>query len=287
MESEVGLAALQRSIEEGKRDRSANHGGDNFSRLGYFSWKPDEVKVVRFLTDDITQNMYAEYVVTNEGKTQSFIVDPDNNLVAKYGGKVRESFVDPGSALVEPRLVKRAAGIAVLREERRNANGQIEVVDAISERTVGNTAYPARFFGVVRQSMKNFWQTLVEYSARYGTLTDRDYIIKRVGGGLDTSYSIIPCDPVDELRKIEDIHAFYGYGQPWNPEDPDRYLKCPWTIQEWVSFYSSEERIKSLLGGSSVTTQTLASTGNDEAQAVAPKGTDFASLRERLIPHAK
>lgn len=289
---ESGLAALQRSIEEGKNRPSRRGGGERQEyspRLSYFGWKDGESKVLRFLTDDIKQHMYAEYVLTKDGKSQNFIVDPDNNLVAKYGGKARESFVDPTSAMIEPRLVKRAAGVAVLREERPIKGNKTEIVDHLYERTIGDTVLPSRFFGVVRQALKNFWPTLVECAARYGTLTDRDYIIKRLGGGLDTSYSILPCDPIDGLRTPEEVQAFYGYGKPWKAEDPERYLMCPQTIDEWVDYYSSEERIKYWLGADDAA-PTSFSNGNDddEAQAApAPSGTDFASLRERLIPHAK
>ena len=281
---ESGLAALQKTIEEAKSRpaRRSGGGGGEFPRLSYYGWKDGEVKVLRFLTDDIQQHMYAEYVLTKDGKSQNFIVDPDNNYVAKYGGKSRESFVDPSSPMIEPKLVKRAAGVAVLREE---IAGQ-KIVDHLYERTVGDSVLPSRYFGVVRQAIKNFWPTLVECAARYGTLTDRDYIIKRIGGGLDTSYSILPCDPIDGLRTPEEVQAFYGYGKPWNPEDPERYLNCPQTIKEWVEYYGSEDRIKHWLGVED--TPMVSASPADEAQAApTPSGTDFASLRERLIPHAQ
>lgn len=284
---ESGLAALQKSIEDAKK-RPARRGGGGgerveFPRLNYFGWKDGESKVVRFLTDDIQQHMYAEWVQTKDGKAQNFIVDPDNNLIAKYGGKTREYGT---SNLIDPVPMLRAAGVAVLREERPGG----EIVDHLYERTVGDKVYPSRYFGVVRQALRNFWPTLVESAARYGTLTDRDYLIKRLGGDKDTTYSILPCDPIDGLRTPEEVQAFYGYGKPWNPEDPERFLNCPQTIDEWVEYYRSEDRIKFWLGAEDAApTPTIASNGShDEAQAApAPSGTDFASLRERLIPHAK
>lgn len=294
---ESGLAALQKSIEEAK-SRPARRGGGGGERtefqprLNYFGWKDGESKVVRFLTDDIKQHFYAEYVLTKDGKSQNFIVDPDNNLVAKYGGKSRESYIDPSSAMIEPKLVKRAAGVAVLREERP-AGGKTEIVDHLYERSIGDNVYPSRYFGVIRQAIKNFWPTLVECAARYGTICDRDYVIKRLGGGLDTSYSILPCDPIDGLRTVEEVQAFYGYGKPWNSEDPERFLNCPQTIDEWVDYYGSEDRIKFWLGASddyspADSFKEALKPAADEAQAApTPSGTDFASLRERLIPHAQ
>jgi hypothetical protein len=293
---ESGLAALQKSIEEAK-SRPARRGGEKTEfqpRLNYFGWKDGEVKVVRFLTDDINQSLYAEYVLTKDGKSQNFIVDPDNNLVAKYGGKSRESYIDTSSPMIEPKLVKRAAGVAVLREERPGTGGKMEIVDHLYERSIGDTTYPSRYFGVIRQAIKNFWPTLVECAARYGTICDRDYVIKRIGGGLDTSYSILPCDPVDGLRTVEEVQAFYGYGKNWNAEDPERFLNCPQTIAEWVDYYGSEDRIKHWLGVDDAVSasfdpvQSFSAARSDEAQAApTPSGTDFASLRERLIPHAQ
>ena len=55
---ESGLAALQKSIEEAK-SRPARRGGEKTEfqpRLNYFGWKDGEVKVVRFLTDDINRD---------------------------------------------------------------------------------------------------------------------------------------------------------------------------------------------------------------------------------------
>lgn len=283
-----GIAALQKTIEEAKnRPARRNGGGEDYSaRLSqFFSWKDGEEKVIRFLTDDVSQDFYAEFVLTKDGKTQSFIVDPDDNLVAKYGGKVRESFVNPSSPLIEPRLVKRAACVAVLREERPAGGGKTEIVDHLYERTVGNAALPSRFFGIVRQSPSNFWPTLVESAARYGSICDRDYVIKRIGGGVDTAYSILPCDPIDGLRTVEEVQSFYGYGEPWNAEDPERFLRCPQTIQDWVKYYGSEDRIRYWLGEAA---PQKSAPPVDEAQAApAPAGTDFASLRERLMPHAQ
>lgn len=283
---ESGLEALQRTIAEAKSRPARGEGaGGDFPRLGYFNWKNGEAKVLRFLTDDINQAMYAEFVLTKDGKSQNFLVDPSNNLVEKYGGKSRESFVDPSSALVDPKLVKRAAGVAVLREERPAAGGGIEIVDNLSERTIGGQVYPARYFGIVRQALRNFWPTLVECASRYGTLTDRDYVIKRMGGGVDTQYSILPCDPIDGLRTTEEVQAQYGYGRPWNAEDPDRLLYCPQTIQEWVEYYGGEDRIRYFLGSPDEAQQQTTSATPMAATPTA--GTDFASLRDRLTAYAK
>lgn len=294
---ESGLAALQNAIAQGKERSSSRgskrQGGEWDNRLNYFSWKDGDVKVVRFLTDDVKTAEFAEFVLTNDGKSQNFLVDPANNLVAKYGGKTRERPMDPSSPLIDPPLRKRTAAVAVLRAEKSTGNGRTEIVDHLYEKQIGDTSYQARWFGIIRQAHNNFWFQLAECAGRYGTLCDRDYVIKRSGGGLDTTYSILPCDPVEELRDLKVVQEFYGYGRKWNAEDPDRFLFCPQTIEEWVEYYSSEDRVRHFLGkedapGAVSFSPAVSSTPADEAQAApSPGGTDFASLRERLIPHAK
>jgi hypothetical protein len=286
------MEALRRAIDAGKDrgSRTSRPAGEWENRLSYFSWKADDVKVLRFLTDDIKINLYAEFVLSTDGKSQNFLVDPDNNLVKKYGGKTREKYIDPSSPLIEPPLRERAALVAVLREERSLGGGRTEVVDAVTERSSNNQQFPARTFGIVRQGLRNFWQQVMEYGNRYGTFCDRDYVVKRIGGGLDTTYSILACEPIDALRDLKDVQAHYGYGKKWNAADPDRFLYCPQTIDEWVEYYGGEDRVKHFLVGNDAPAPASSSFAayTDEAQAApSPGGTDFASLRDRLIPHAK
>jgi len=49
---------------------------------------------------------------------------------------------------------------------------------------------------VCNQGYKNFFTVLEGYYRTYGTLVDRDYLIKRKGVALKTDYQFVPLDPV-------------------------------------------------------------------------------------------
>jgi hypothetical protein len=204
-----------------------------------------------------------------------------------------------------------SVAVAVLRNEVQR-DGKLVIEDYLYDKDVDGTPVPARFFGIVQQSISNFWHTLaVSCFKRYGTICDRDYEVSREGEGFDTKYSIIPLPEVADLTDIEVVKRFYGYGAPWNAEDPQRFLKCPMTTAEWASYFSGEERYQFWLtpdGGQvhgmtesgSHTTYTSsgndefhpATTLNDEAQAMAAavtpsSSTQFSTLQESLLEAAK
>lgn len=289
----TGLQALSDSMKQPQ--------GQSFTKINYFRWEAEDKKIVRFLTDDIITAKFYEYIVDARGKFQNFIYSPEvfgegtEDFVKKYGGKVYEN--GKSGPLVEPKLIERCAGIAVLRKEIPKAGGGTEIVDYTEDITVGDQKLKARWFGIVRQSKRNFWQQLVDLGMRYGTLCDRDYEIKRTGERLDTTYSIIPLDPDPELRDIDTLHKFYGYGKPWNAEDPNRFLNCPQTLNQWAEYYASEDRVKYFLVDSGKTESAepqadsappsqngFASSSSDEAQVSVPDNTEFgASLRDLLL----
>lgn len=49
---------------------------------------------------------------------------------------------------------------------------------------------------IVNQPGKTFFGPLGAFGKVYGTVLDRDYYIKRKGGGLDTDYDIVPLTPI-------------------------------------------------------------------------------------------
>lgn len=286
----TGLQALRESIEKPVAQTTYN-------RLNYFKWDNGDTKIVRFLTDDIITARFYEYVIDARGKFQNFIYSPDvfgdgtEDFVKKYGGKVYEN--GKSGPLIDPKLIERTAGIAVLRKEIPKAGGGTEIVDYTEDIVVGDQTYKTRWFGIVRQAKRNFWQQLSNLGMRYGTLCDRDYEITRTGERLDTTYSIIPLDQDPDLRDMDVLQKFYGYGKPWDANDPHRYLNCPQTLHEWAEYYGGEERVKYFLVDNkddSATAPTTNGNGNgaaivgDEAQAVVPENTEFgASLRDLLL----
>jgi hypothetical protein len=234
---DFGLAALQRSVDE-----SHQKGTGNTGTLNYFTWKDGDRKILRFLTNEVISADFAEWVLSNDGKTKDFLVhESKGDFVTALGGLTKDRKT---GQLVPPKLRRLGVCIAVLREERPilDGSGRSEIVDAIVPVTVDNVNYQARQFGIVKQGMKNFWSMLLAVAGRADGICDRDYEITRRGGGLDTQYIISPVDPDERLRAIESVTGYYGYGRPWNDADPQRFLFCPKTLVEWADYYSSKER---------------------------------------------
>lgn len=239
---DTGLAALQQAINSTK-------GGGNGSRLNYLTWKADETKVVRFLTDEVISAQFAERVLCNNGKTQDFMINPDKgDFVAKYGGQAIDRNTHQYGP---PRLGKKGCAVAVLRMEYADPNnaGRIKIADAPQTTDVNGQSFAGRFFGVIKQGLQNFWHPILGAAERYGTLTDRDWAIKRIGGDKNTLYIPTPIDPggdpeLEALRDPSVLAQYYGYGKPWDENDPNRFYFCPQTLVDWADYYSGEERAK-------------------------------------------
>lgn len=313
---QTGYQKMQEAIKQGK-----SGGGSGTPRLDRISWKDGERKIVRFLTDDAITADWYEFIAVKDGFTRGFLINPQTDWVAKYASPTpglgwRRN---PKTQQLEERTVRRmGATVATLREEKPNPAGRGTVIeDAMPSLEINGTTYPSRVFGVIQQSM-TFFDQITGFFERYGTTIDRDFQITRKGGGFDTHYQIVPLDPIEELRDAEVVQKFYGYGRPWpknphkdeqgNPIDrPDpkaveewnqRFLFCPQTLLEWAENESSEDKAKYWLTGESDKAETPPQTGfaeykkettsnpapvADEAQVVAPTGTNFASLRDTLL----
>lgn len=290
---QTGLLALQQHIEDSKSR------GFSGGSLTYFNWKDGDRKVVRFLTDDVITAEFYQFIMANDGRTKNFLIDPKKgDLVAKYASPTpglgwQQDFKT--RQLVERKPRTQTVGLAVLRDQQPRDGGGFEIVDVIEDITFKDEQFKARTFGIIQQG-NNFWKPLIGYFRMYGTLCDRDYLIERRGAGLDTEYTIVPFDPIEELRDPAVVAEFYGYGKPWDENSPDRFLFCPQTLPEWADYFSGEERVKHWLtptdeaSGSTASPPVHTKDAADEAQAavVAPAAsTDFASLREKLLPHRK
>lgn len=87
---------------------------------------------------------------------------------------------------------------------------------------------------LVAQGHKNFYGTLEGFAGHYGTVVDRDYLIKRDGVGKETDYHIIPMDPImmDGGRKF-DLRE---------QEFKDRYIpSLITTLEEFITSKASDE----------------------------------------------
>jgi len=255
---------MQEAVERGK-ERAASVGTGGGGSLRGMKWKPGEKKIIRFVhhSDHFITAHFYNGVICNDGSVRTFIFDPRRgDLVAKYRaaaaavgstiGMMREY---GSNALKEPETREQTIGIAVVRKERLVAGttgAQTEVVDDEYYETVENQQLPARLFGLVQQSESNFWSHIAGIARRYGDPCTYDIEIIRTG---QKDYSMVPFPAVDALRDPGTVEQFYGYqcdqhvppGQsrpPWNNEDPQRFLFCPRTLDDWADYFGSEQWIR-------------------------------------------
>lgn len=66
---------------------------------------------------------------------------------------------------------------------------------------------------IVNLGLKNFWNGILAFYKRYGTLLDRDYEITRSGEGTDTDYKAVPLDVIQKNVLDEN-------GQPTGQKEP-------------------------------------------------------------------
>ncbi len=95
--------------------------------------------------------------------------------------------------------------LACLREEVRDDDGDLigyadvmRTVKRESEETPGEyEEVEERAITIVLMAWKNFFGPLSGMASAYGTVLDRDYLIRRSGDGTDTEYRFAALDPID------------------------------------------------------------------------------------------
>ena len=213
----TGFAAMTEMIK--KQQEKQNGGGF----LPYLTWKDDRSeggfeyrKTLRFLSDDIVSCEMYDFIPCLDTKLRSFIVPasidlPGEDWVKKSGVKVKgfgnTGFVDP-----KPR----AMGIAVacLREEYQcPREGILKIRDVeedyeYEQDGVTKTGRRKKYV-LVKQSLTNFWNGIIPFYQRYGSIIDRDFVIERVNNDVNTRYTYVPLDPIEGFRTKEEIDAHY------------------------------------------------------------------------------
>lgn len=117
---------------------------------------------------------------------------------------IREEVIGDGSdALGGPEFKGKVVGYKdATREETRKQDDK-EVTETVKDIVVVNMGW------------RNFFSVLDGFAGRYGTITDRDYWVKRVGAGTDTTYQIVGMDTIKD--------ADGDVLDPQNPKFADRY----------------------------------------------------------------
>lgn len=298
----IGMGAVERTAE--KQAAGGGGGGGQFLQSIYWqdkanSSQEDREKVIRFLTDDIvTAKVYgfvkggpkhtgrdfvSPYSLYDEDGTPNFDWVPeakdyflDNNIsLPDYGGKV----------LPPERYAKEQAfGLVVLREEVPNPDGrgtivQDKIVHREWEKDGEVKSYDGPVYGYVKQGFPNFWQVLVGFYNRYGTLTDRDYVITRQGNDKNTKYHIVPCDKDPDLLTPEQLAE--RYDPPQDLSDLMKRMSDYDAAKEWYEAKPSSE--------GEDRQEAKASTGSAPQESSEkvhkPSGGAASSMRARLKAH--
>ena len=71
---------------------------------------------------------------------------------------------------------------------------EVAVLDADGKPTGATTQ--EKSIVVVNMGYKNFFGALDSFAGHYGTITDRDYLVRRSGVDTSTTYSVIPMDQI-------------------------------------------------------------------------------------------
>lgn len=209
----------------------ASKGGGQFAKTHYFNIEDGKSEIVRFLTekdDWIVVNQHQ--MIPTKPKPSGY----DGNWPDKMGSVCRADeafegvyYTDAESRksacyicefMVDGKNIKKPGGrtwaLAVLREEVLGDGSddlggpemkgkvlgirdQVREVAKIGEdgKPTGDT-YMEKAVVVVNMGYKNFFSALTGFAGHYGTVLDRDYLVKRSGNDTSTVYQIIPLDPI-------------------------------------------------------------------------------------------
>jgi hypothetical protein len=83
----TGIAGMEKAFQDSQKraeaaKKAAEGGG---SKIGYFNWKPNDTKVLRFLTDELITAQFHEFIFDSTGKTKNFMIPPnDPTILTRY-----------------------------------------------------------------------------------------------------------------------------------------------------------------------------------------------------------
>lgn len=236
--------------------RDASKGGAQFARNHFFQLdsdtsKPENTALARFITDQ------PYWIVVDQHQAISTRPAPkdypkDAKWPDKMSGVCRNDRAFDGmfddcficEHMVGKNGVKKPSArvwaLACLREEVRDGGKiigyrdltrEVAITDDKGEPT-GETI-KEKAIVIVNMGFKNFFSILEGFAGRYDTVLDRDYFIKRIGDGMETTYQIAPETPIlmDDKGTVFDLR---------DPEIAKRYEYTS-TLEEIVFERASDD----------------------------------------------
>ena len=290
----IGMGAVSKTAEK----QAAGGGGGAFLQSIYWQDKPnssqeDREKIVRFLTDDIvTAKVYGFVKGGPKGSGRDFIApsslyDEDGTPNFDWVPDARDYFLEnnvilpdySGKPTPASKYAKEQAyGLVVLREEKGRNTFQDKVIHREWEKDGEVKSYDGPVYGYVKQGFPNFWQVLVGFYNRYGTLTDRDYVITRQGFDKSTKYHIVPLDKDPELTTPEQLAERYD-----PPQDLSDLMK------RMADYDEAKKWFEAVPGEGNDEKEAPVSSGSAPKESSEkvhkPSGGASSSMRERLRAH--
>lgn len=199
---------FRRGAEEAQKAAKTT---SSFARTHFLSLKDGERALVRFITDAPDWLVVAQHsMVPTRPAPQGYqgqwpqvntaVCRRDVAFIGMYADCYVCDHVTIKGKASKPS--QRQWALAVLREEVMEGGrvvGYRDQVRKIAEMKDGQPTgneVEEKAIVVLNYGYKNFFSVLDGYHSIYGTVLDRDYIVKRSGAELDTMYSIIPLDPI-------------------------------------------------------------------------------------------
>lgn len=174
------------------------------------------------------------------------------------------------------RASTRGWALACLREEVRDESGSVlGYRDKLREVERDGVTVTEKAVVLVNNGWKNFFSKLEGFGLHYGTILDRDFIIRRSGSGISTDYNFFPIDPVPtqdgRAYDLRDPEIFARYETNVSLDDEiDRQGSADWQ-RRWFDPTWSPQSSKD-----SGPTQSESS----PAQPASPQGVTEASLAD-------
>lgn len=194
--------------------------GGAFARTEFFKLEDGKTTVLRFLTDA------DEWIVVDQHQMVPTKPAPEGfsgNWPERMGSICRNDPAFRGvydecyicDHIVDGKKVRkpsaRSWALACLREEVVEDGKIVGLRDLTREVTLPEKdgqpeqTITEKAIVVVNMGYKNFFSVLQGFAGRYGTILDRDYWVKRSGAGTDTTYQIVPLDPIEIDGKRFDL----------------------------------------------------------------------------------
>ena len=273
----------------------------------------DRTKTLRFLSNDVIVCKVYEFVPGGkEGKGRDF-VDPAS--LVDDNGQPLWDWVDPSKDFFKLNDVhypdfrgnltpwkkqakERIYALAIVREEYQDKDGTIKIRDKMVKREWtdkdGNKKEETGpYYGHVKQAVQNFWNTMFRFYQKYGTITDRDYEITRIGNGTDTTFTFIQQDVDPDLKTQDQVDK--AYQSPVSMEDFMKGMASYEEVYKWVvegnstaQLRNPQDHSKFMSGGAVASTpasepaQESAPASEPEEESTQPTSGGVDSLRSEL-----